>query len=160
MKESYIGKRALFIGNGINRTEKNNGVSWGDLLRNISDTFDIPTDLTNDLKPFPLAFEEMLYKKDGRNNIQNKLKNLKIRLSEVLEDDANRLIDNEIHQGIMQCGIEEIITTNYDYSLQHQSSLTLLIRKQNTQLIIKNQNIVFIEATKSTAQLLDKFMEN
>ncbi len=118
MKESYIGKRALFVGNGINRTEKNNGVSWGDLLRNISETYGIKTDLTNDLKPFPLAFEEILYKKDGRNNIQNKLRNLKSRISEVLIDNANRLMDIEIHKGLMQCGIDEIITTNYDYNLQ------------------------------------------
>lgn len=118
MKASYNGKRALFIGNGINQTENNNGISWGDLLRNVSEAYGIETDLTNELKPFPLAFEEMLYKKEGRNDSQNKLKNLKVRISEAIEEVAGGLIDNEIHKGLMQCGIEEIITTNYDYNLQ------------------------------------------
>ena len=31
--ESYLGDSALFLGNGIHRTEKNNGISWGDLLK-------------------------------------------------------------------------------------------------------------------------------
>ena len=118
MKESYTGKRALFVGNSINRTEKNNGISWIDLLKNISKSYGIDTDLENDLKPFPLAFEEMMYKKEGRNDPYDKLKNLKVRIAEVFEENANSLIDNEIHTRLMQCGIEEIITTNYDYNLQ------------------------------------------
>lgn len=118
MKESYTGNKALFIGNGINRTESNHGVSWIDLLQRISDTYGIHTDLKNDLKPFPLTFEEMLYAKSGRNNFQNKLRNLKTAISEILAEDANGLIDMDIHRGIMQSGINEIITTNYDYNLE------------------------------------------
>lgn len=118
VKESYKGERALFLGNGIHRTEKNKGISWGQLLAKIAHSYDIQTDLKNDLKPFPLAFEEMLYAKEGRNNIQSKLRNLKTRISEILTKDASKLIDNEIHKGFMQCGIKEIITTNYDYNLE------------------------------------------
>lgn len=118
MKESYVGEKALFLGNGIHRTEKNIGISWGELLAKIATSFNIDTDLKNDLKPFPLAFEEMLYAKSGRNNIQNKLRNLKISISEILTTDASSLIDNEIHKGFMQSGIKEIITTNYDYNLE------------------------------------------
>ena len=119
MKESYTGNKALFIGNGINQTEKNNGISWGNLLQKISDRYGIGTDLTNDLKPFPLAFEEMLYSKEGRNDLDGKLRNLKIGISDILAEDANILIDNEIHKGFMKCGIKEIITTNYDYNLEN-----------------------------------------
>lgn len=118
MIQSYTGNRALFVGNGINRTELNHGVSWIDLLQRISDRFGINTDLQNDLKPFPLTFEEMLYTKIGRNDFHNKLKNLKIAISEIFAEDANGLIEGEIHRGIMECGINEIITTNYDYNLE------------------------------------------
>jgi hypothetical protein len=118
MIESYRGEKAFFIGNGINRAENNHGISWIDLLRKISTKYGINTDLTNELKPFPLMFEEMLYAKSGRNNFQNKLRNLKRAISEILADDADRLIDYEIHKGLMQCGINEIITTNYDYNLE------------------------------------------
>lgn len=118
IKESYIGEKALFLGNGIHRTGNNNGISWGELLQKISTTYGIDTDLKNELKPFPLAFEEMLYAKEGRNEFQSKLRNLKTKISDILLEDADRLIDNEIHRGFMQSGIKEIITTNYDYNLE------------------------------------------
>ncbi len=137
MTESNTGNKALFVGNGINRTESNHGISWLDLLQRISDTYDIQTDLKNDLKPFPLAFEEMLYAKSGRNNFQNKLRNLKTAISEILVEDANGLIDNEIHSSIMQCGINEIITTNYDYNLE--LSVRQNFMNEKSSLSINNQ---------------------
>lgn len=130
LKESYIGEKALFLGNGIHRTGNNNGISWGELLQIISSTYGIDTDLKNELKPFPLAFEEMLYAKEGRNDFQNKLMNLKTRISEILLADANRLIDNDIHRGFMQSGIKEIITTNYDYNLEMSIDNNFLLNKK------------------------------
>jgi hypothetical protein len=130
IKESYIGDKALFLGNGIHRTRNNNGISWGELLQKISSTYGIDTDLKNELKPFPLAFEEMLYAKEGRNDFQNKLMNLKTRISEILLTDANSLIDNEIHRGFMQSGIKEIITTNYDYNLELSLDNNFLLNKK------------------------------
>ncbi len=117
-KLSYNGQRALLLGNGINRTEGNNGIEWGDLLRKIANPYGIDVDLENQLKPFPLAFEEMLYAKEGRTDIKNKLRNLKSRISKIFYEDANNLIDNNIHESIMQCGIKEILTPNYDYNLE------------------------------------------
>lgn len=130
IKESYIGEKALFLGNGIHRTENNRVVSWGELLQRISSTYEINTDLNNELKPFPLAFEEMLYAKEGRNEIQSKLKNLKTKISDILIRDAAELIDNEIHKGFMQCGIKEIITTNYDYNLEASIENSFLLKKK------------------------------
>lgn len=118
MIESFKGEKAFFLGNGIHRTGINTGISWGELLERIARTFGIYTDLKNDLKPFPLAFEEMLYAKVGRNNLESKLRNLKTSISEILTEDAGGLIDNEIHRGFMQSGVREIITTNYDYNLE------------------------------------------
>lgn len=129
-KESYTGEKAFFLGNGIHRTEKNNGISWGTLLQNISSVYGIDTDLENALKPFPLAFEEMLYAKEGRNEFQSKLRNLKTRIADILLEDADRLIDNEIHRGFMQSGIKEIITTNYDYNLETSLMNSFLLNKK------------------------------
>ncbi len=129
MKQSYIGQKAFFLGNGIHRTEKNNGISWGSLLKKIGLNYSINTDLENDLKPFPLAFEEMLYQKDGRNQFLNKLRNLKSEISDILENDANNLIDNEVHNGFMTSGVKEIITTNYDYNLELSLSSNFLKNK-------------------------------
>ena len=116
--ESYRGERAFFLGNGIHRTENNHGISWGHLLQRISESYWINVDLDNDLKPFPLAFEEMLYAKEGRNNIYSKLQNLKTAIAEILFADEYRIVDSAVHLGFMQSGVKEIITTNYDYNLE------------------------------------------
>ncbi|MCX6265828.1 MAG: SIR2 family protein [Bacteroidetes bacterium] len=117
--KSFKGQTALFLGNGINRTEENRGASWGALLKLISDSFRIKVDLTNDLKPFPLAFEEMLYSKPGSGENGEKLKQLKISISRILEAEASKLVDINVHCGFMESGIKEIITTNYDYNLEN-----------------------------------------
>jgi hypothetical protein len=129
MKESYTGKKAFFLGNGIHRTENNNGISWGKLLQQISTYFSIDTDLKNELKPFPLTFEEMLYAKEGRNEFQSKLRNLKSKISLTLLNNENKLVDNEIHIGFMKSGIKEIITTNYDYNLESSIIANFLATK-------------------------------
>lgn len=116
--DSFSGEKALFLGNGIHRTNNNTGISWGELLKKISAKFSINTNLDNNLKPFPLMFEEMLYTKVGVNEIQDKVHNLKTSISKILLDDAKNLIDNRIHKGFMNSGINEIITTNYDYNLE------------------------------------------
>jgi hypothetical protein len=109
----------------------NNGISWGELLRKISSSFDINTDLKNELKPFPLAFEEMVFVKSGSNDLHSKLKNLKTRISQILLDDAKLLIDDEIHKGFMQSGVKEIITTNYDYNLESSYEQNFLLQKKS-----------------------------
>lgn len=134
MKDSYTGERAFFLGNGIHRTGHNIGISWGQLLQKISSSYDINTDLKNELKPFPLAFEEMVYAKSGSNDLQNKLKNLKTRISDILLEDAKQLIDNEIHKGFMQSGVKEIITTNYDYNLEASCDTDFLSNKKSYSL--------------------------
>ncbi len=122
------------MGNGIHRTEKNIGISWGQLLRKISSSFGINTDLKNELKPFPLAFEEMVYVKSGDIDLQSKLKNLKTRISDILLENAKQLIDNEIHKGFMQSGVKEIITTNYDYNLETSVDANFLSNKKKYSL--------------------------
>ena len=76
-------QKALFIGNGINRMALK-GVSWGTLLEELSNKFELDVDLGNDLKPFPLTFEEMLHSKNSSDEDFNaKLHNLKSRISKM-----------------------------------------------------------------------------
>ena len=74
MKNS-IGNKAFFIGNGINRAISNSVKSWEDLLGNLSKSFSVDVDLTNEFKPFPLAFEEILFKSVG--NFETTLRDIK-----------------------------------------------------------------------------------
>lgn len=108
--------KALFIGNGINRISKN-AISWGDLLDRLSKKFDIDVDLSNELKPFPLAFEEMIHNRLEDNSFESKLRNLKTNIAELLLETADEF-DFTFHKEIMKSGITEIITTNYDYNLE------------------------------------------
>ncbi len=89
----------------------------GDLLDRLSKKFDIDVDLSNELKPFSLAFEEMIQHRLGRNSFEFKLKNLKTNISKLLLE-AGSDFDFIFHKEIMESGINEIITTNYDYNLE------------------------------------------
>lgn len=110
--------KALFIGNGINRVALNT-ISWGDLLNNLTQKFSLEVDLANDLKPFPLAFEEMIYNSLKNSTFDSRLKDLKVNISKLLSDAMKSDdFDLSLHKKIMDSGIEEIITTNYDYHLE------------------------------------------
>ena len=127
--------KALFIGNGINRVAPT-AVSWGNLLEHLSAKFEIDIDLQNDLKPFPLAFEEMLIGNKGTNP-NDRLKSMKQHIGHLLTEantDASQL---ELHAKFMQCGILEIITTNYDYNLER--SINTAFDSQKKQLALNNQ---------------------
>lgn len=119
MISSRNNKRALLTGNGINQLDSSQSISWGKLLEDLKSIYRIKVDLGNDFKPFPLGFEEMLHRKEGRNPFNDQLKNLKVRIRENIDNQLNAKDGfNEYHTKIMGVGYSDIITTNYDYSLE------------------------------------------
>jgi hypothetical protein len=107
-------QRALFIGNGINRLNGGN-MSWKKLLEQLllySGT-DNKVDLGSS-KPFPLLFEEILHQMTG-NRFYNNLKNLKTIVKEEIDKNIR---PNGFHKQIIDTGYENILTTNYDYTLE------------------------------------------
>jgi hypothetical protein len=116
---TYRNKSALLIGNGINQLDTKQSFSWGQLLTELKDKFSIDVDLDNVFKPFPLAFDEMLHQKSGSNDFKDKLKSLKKNISISIESQLQgKRGFNEYHQKIMDLNYDDILTTNYDYSLQ------------------------------------------
>jgi len=117
---TYRNKRALLIGNGINQLDTSQSFSWGDLLSELKRRFDIDVDLDNVFKPFPLAFDEMLHQKSGKTDVKNKLKTLKknIRSSIETQLEGKRGFTG-YHREFMILNYDDILTTNYDYSLQN-----------------------------------------
>ncbi|MGC4040338.1 MAG: SIR2 family protein [Flavobacterium sp.] len=112
-------KRALLTGNGINQLDSTQAIAWGMLLTNLKNTYDIDADLDNPFKPFPLGFEEMLFRKRGTNEALDKLKRLKRSIREDIERQLlGKLGYNDFHKKIMEVGYNDILTTNYDYCLQ------------------------------------------
>jgi hypothetical protein len=73
---SYKGKRALLIGNGVSRMDDQQAISWKKLLEVIKGNLNLETDLDNKFKPFSLGFEEMLHRSET-GDFHDKLKGLK-----------------------------------------------------------------------------------
>jgi hypothetical protein len=112
-------RKALIVGNGLNLLDSSQSFSWGGLLSELKRKFDIDVDLDNIFKPFPLAFDEMHHLKEGENSLTNKLKVLKKGISSGINSQiANKKGYNEYHTKIASLGYSDILTTNYDYSLE------------------------------------------
>jgi hypothetical protein len=128
---TYRNKRALLIGNGINQLDTSQSFSWGQLLTELKEKFSIDVDLDNVFKPFPLAFDEMLHRKSGVNdfkeNIETLKKNIRESVDSQLEDKRGY---NKYHQKIMKLDYDDILTTNYDYSLQKSIEPDFLKKKR------------------------------
>jgi len=125
MKKSSIGQKAILLGNGINYLSADS-IGWGDILENLKNSPEInqinteiqKVDLKNPLKPFPLAYEEILnlLSQDTTIDIDRLLK------QSIVSNISNQLIKkkgfNKYHTDILNTKIKHILTTNYDYGLE------------------------------------------
>lgn len=119
MIESYRNKRALLVGNGVNLLDSSQSFSWGALLQELKTTNVIDVVLDNVFKPFPLAFDEMLHQKPGSNDFNDKIKTLKQRISRSIKIQLEgKRGFNGFHEKLTTLSYNDILTTNYDYSLQ------------------------------------------
>jgi len=119
MIPSFQNKRALLVGNGVNLLDSNQSFSWGALLQELKETYVIDIDLDNVFKPFPLAFDEILHQKPGNNDFKGNIKTLKQQISKSI----NKQLEgkrgyNEYHNKLALLSYDDILTTNYDYSLE------------------------------------------
>lgn len=119
MIESFQNKKAMLIGNGLNRLDSSQSFSWGDLLAALKNKYSIDVDLDNFFKPFPLAFDEMQHLKSGSNSLRSKLKNLKQSIRTEIENQlAGKRGFNDYHQKLASLDYDDVLTTNYDFSLE------------------------------------------
>lgn len=131
MIESFQNKKAMLIGNGLNRLDSSQSFSWGDLLKELKKKYNVNIDLDNIFKPFPLAFDEMQHLKTGNNSPSSKLKNLKQSIRNGVESQlAGKRGFNDYHQRLVSLNYDDIITTNYDYSLEKSIEPNFIILKR------------------------------
>lgn len=135
MIESFQNKRAMLIGNGVNRLDSDQSFSWGNLLVELKKKYSIDVDLDNFFKPFPLAFDEMQHLKSGNNSLSSKLKNLKKSIRSEIESqlDGKRGF-NDYHEKLVRLNYDDILTTNYDYSLEKSIELNFTRIKRKSAL--------------------------
>lgn len=153
MIDSYQNKNALLIGNGVNLLDTRQSFSWGELLNELKINYDINVDLDNVFKPFPLAFDEMLHQKPGSTDFKSKIKVLKQRIRNSIDNQLNgKRGFNDHHRKIASLPYNDILTTNYDYSLQ--KSLTSEFLSEKVKRAVNRQERKF--SLKRTYSFNDK----
>lgn len=104
-------KPTILVGNGINSI--NNNLSWSDLLIEVIEDLKVDVD-TNNIweKPFPLLYEEIYIKAIQISNISE------FRVKKMISDKVGAIASNEIHQRITSGIFSDILTTNYEHTLE------------------------------------------
>lgn len=105
----------LLVGNGINNVSKQ--YSWGDLIQDLIGFVGLDS-LDEKDKPFPLFYEEIYL-----SNLKAK-KLEETRLKEFISENIKKIQPNEVHQKIISTGFSNIITTNYDYTIENSLGFT------------------------------------
>jgi hypothetical protein len=124
----------LFIGNGLNRCE-NLGLSWQELLQQITKTFMINYD-TNTINT--LEFERFVFQILKQQKYPNPLTMIK---KDVAKEFMMIVLPETklLHKKFLSLPIKTIITTNYDYVLEclldnkHTMEDVLVTKKNNTE---------------------------
>lgn len=113
---------ALLIGNDINNINK--GTSWNDLLISIKNKYHVET-LENGRKPFPMLYEEIFLSAIQQQHMDEK------ELKTFIADAVSNIQQNELHELIRELSVENIMTTNYDFSLAgtHPKEKTSLVNE-------------------------------
>lgn len=110
--------KAIFVGNGIHRVNKESSLSWSCLLAQLQLMPDYEKiNLCNPLKPFPFAFEEFIH--SGPEENEQNIKKLKQEVRKLIlaQMKCGRPY-NDFHKQIMNSKIEDVITSNYDYGFE------------------------------------------
>ncbi|MBL0740272.1 SIR2 family protein [Chryseolinea lacunae] len=104
-------KFTLLVGNGINNIEKDN--SWENLIKEIGQFCKIGFAIDDEKKKqFPLLYEEIFLSSARDCNIrENDLKKF-------IAEKVSVIKSNVLHDAIRALPIDDIITTNYEFSLE------------------------------------------
>jgi len=106
-----MARKSLLIGNGINLLSGND--SWLEVLKHLSGpSKKDEIDKYSDQKPFTLIFEEVALRSGSLEDESEY--DLKVKVVDRLGD----IEPNNYHEKIMKCGVENILTTNYDYTIE------------------------------------------
>lgn len=110
-----MGRKVLFVGNGINRLEGNDG-SWEFVLNSLASSLNEKIAL-NFLKekPFTLVFDEIFL------NTKRRSSEREIELKKHVAELVEKIPRNKYHDGFVNSPVKHIITPNYDYNFENAS---------------------------------------
>ncbi|MBQ0780904.1 MAG: SIR2 family protein [Thalassolituus oleivorans] len=100
----------ILLGNGPNRLSKSS-ISWGDVLNDLMRQTPHLKAESHD-KPFPLLFEQIAIHMERTNKGNDgSLKN-------IIGKKVSTLTPNAVHHRLLKLGVNNVLTTNYDYTLE------------------------------------------
>ncbi len=121
---------ALLIGNDINNISP--GVSWAELLQKITDFCQVSDRVTiHKEKPFPMLYEEIFLAAIKTKQIEER------DLKAFIAANVAQIDQNDIHHQIRALSAANIMTTNYDYTLQGTNLL------KNTGVVVERLYSIF-----------------
>ncbi|SFD52980.1 SIR2 family protein [Pseudoalteromonas denitrificans] len=100
---------ALLVGNDINNVVDGN--SWAELLSGLTQYLSIKVEFPTE-KPFPLAYEEIFFKTIKNTSFKE------VDIKKYVAQHIENIQPGIIHNLILRLGIKDILTTNYDLSLE------------------------------------------
>ncbi len=116
-KTLRMNEKALLIGNDINNATET--YSWQDLINGLLEYAKIDPKLNQVNKPFPMLYEEIYL------NSARAYKTPESRLKKFIASQTRKMKPNKLHKEILDLGIENILTTNYDLSFEKTSGLDI-----------------------------------
>lgn len=105
-----MGEYVFLIGNGINNI--NTSYTWHKLLDDLIKYTGAKGQIQIDNKPFPLLYEEIVAQAIRKNKVPE------IEIKQFIIEQICKLKANEVHQQIIGSGVQHILTTNYDFTLE------------------------------------------
>jgi hypothetical protein len=102
--------KVLLVGNGINNIKQD--YRWVDLINNLVNYIGASGQIRMEDKPFPMLYEEIFVEAvKNRRFKESDIKNFIAR-------EVSNLEPNDVHRLIVEAGAENILTTNYDLTLE------------------------------------------
>lgn len=103
--------KVLLIGNGINNIAQE--YTWGDLIENLIGFIGAAGQISSLNKPFPLLYEEIFVEAIRNRGFTE------IKIKEFIAKEVDKIQSNELHEAFLNLKIQNILTTNYDFTFEN-----------------------------------------
>jgi len=102
--------KVFLIGNGINNIDTM--YTWSQLIEDLIDHIGATGQIQTENKPFPLLYEEIIAEAVKKRKFKEN------GIKEFIAEKINSLQPNSLHRQILDMGVKNILTTNYDFTFE------------------------------------------
>lgn len=125
--------KAILLGNGLNRVSSS--YSWENLIDDLIRISRNANSIDIAGKPFPLLYEEIYLNEARKSHLKE------MRLKSHIARLVSRFKPSPLHNDVLGLGLEHILTTNYDYTLE--SCIGSKVTSQNLSYIKETRYSLF-----------------